>query len=225
LLPPVWRRAQDWAVGIITAMSYWSSTPARTDSTRAVWFYWNSGSEPETWNADWRARARSVRCVKNTVNTSATAIATQDIHLNWWVNAVISIDNWVISTLRSPTRTDSTFEGWYTSSDFSWNALAVWNTITAWSSLYAKFTCNESWYVWNGSGCEGWVRLYFDSMGWSEVPSQLIESGTTWVRPADPTKIWYVFSGWVLTLAIEEFDFTLTLITWDTTLYSHLNTW
>ena len=228
LLPPVWRRAGSGIAGMQVAMSYWSSSPNPnlTGKDRTLWFYWNPKDDGlKLPNDDWRARGRPVRCVKNTVNTSTTAITTQDIHLNGWEKAVIAIDNWVISSLRSPTRTDSTFEWRYTSSDFSWNALSVWNTIAAWSSLYAKFTCNESWYVRNGSECEDWVRLYFDSMWWTEVPSQLIEFGMTWTRPADPTKTWYLFSGWFLTWAIEEFNFTWTIITEETTLYAHWNTW
>ena len=227
LLPPAGRRAANWVVGMEVAMSYWSSSPHPTKGVeRALWFYWNPTDDGlKRQNDDWRLRGRPVRCVKNTVNTSTTTIATQDIHLNGWENAVISIDNWVISSLRSPTRVDSTFEGWYISSDFSWNALVVWNTIQAWSSLYAKFTCNESWYIWNGTICEDWVRLIFDSMGWTEISSQLIKSGTTWVRPADPTKTWYAFSGWYLTWETEsEFNFTWTIITESTTLYAHWKT-
>lgn len=226
LLPPAWRRGPSGALDYISALSYWSSSPATSDAVRADWLYAKPDDKIEIPNADWRSRARSVRCVKNVVNTSATSIAADDIHLDGWWNAVISIDNWVISTLWTPTRADSTFNGWYTTSDFSWNPLSTWDTVSAWSSLYAKFTCNESWYVWNGIICEDWVRLIFDSMGWTEVSSQLIKSGTTWVRPADPTKTWYVFSGWYLTWETEnEFNFTWTIITESTTLYAHWNTW
>jgi len=62
-------------------------------------------------------------------------------------------------------------------------------------------------------------------MWWTEVVSQSIKSGTTWVRPEDPTKTWYVFSGWFLTWAIEEFNFAWTIITETTTVYAHWNTW
>ena len=65
----------------------------------------------------------------------------------------------------------------------------------------------------------------FDSMGWSDVPSQTVKSGTTWVRPSDPTKTWYIFSGWFLDWATEEFYFTWTQITGNITLYAHWNTW
>ena len=226
LLPPAWRRGPSWALDYISALSYWSSSPATSDAVRADWLYAKPDDKIEIPNADWRSRARSVRCVKNVVNTSATSISTDDIHLDGWWNAVISIDNWVISTLWTPTRANSTFNGWYTTSDFSWNPLSTWDTVSAWSSLYAKFTCNESWYVWNGTICEDWVRLIFDSMGWTEISSQLIKSGTTWVRPAEPTKTWYVFSGWYLTWETEnEFNFTWTIITESTTLYAHWNTW
>ena len=225
LLPPAWRRGPSWALDYISALSYWSSSPATSDAVRADWLYAKPDDKIEIPNADWRSRARSVRCIKNAVNTSATSISTDDIHLDGWWNAVISIDNWVISTLWTPTRADSTFNGWYTTSDFSWNPLSTWDTVSAWSSLYAKFTCNESWYVWNGTSCEDWVRLIFDSMWWSDVPSQTVKSGTTWVRPADPTKTWYVFNGWFLTWANEEFNFTWTIITEPTTLYAHWNTW
>ena len=226
LLPPAWRRGPSWALDYISALSYWSSSPATSDAARADWLYAKPDDKIEIPNADWRSRARSVRCVKNAVNTSATSISTDDIHLDGWWNAVISIDNWVISTLWTPTRVDSTFNGWYTTSDFSWNPLSTWDTVSAWSSLYAKFTCNESWYVWNGTSCEDWVRLIFDSMWWTQVQTQTVKSWTTWVKPADPTKTWYVFNGWYLTWETEnEFNFTWTIITEETTVYAHWNTW
>ncbi len=227
LLPPVWRRAENGALDskFSSAMSYWSSSPDSTNAIKAAWIYLKTNDAIQPQQSDWRARARSVRCVKNVVNTSATSISTDDIHLDGWWNVVISIDNWVISTLWTPTRVDSTFNGWYTTPDFSWNPLSTWDTVSAWSSLYAKFTCNQSWYVWNGTSCEDGVRLIFDSMWWSDVPSQTVKSGTTWVRPSDPTKTWYVFSGWFLTWANEEFNFTWTIITESTTLYAHWNTW
>lgn len=222
LLPPVWRRAENGALDpkFSSAMSYWSSSPDSTNAIRAAWIYLKTNDAIQPQQSDWRARARSLRCVKNVVNTSATSISTDDIHLDGWWNAVISIDNWVISTLWAPTRADSTFEWWYTTADFSGNALSTWDTVLPWSSLYAKFTCNDSWYVWNWTGCEWWVRLMFDSMWWTDVPMQVVTVWKTWTKPQDPTKTWYLFTGWYESWSDVEFNFVETIITWDITLYA-----
>lgn len=220
LLPPAWRRAANWVIGYENTLSYWSSSPATSNAVRADGLYAKPDDKIEIPNADGRARARSVRCVKNVVNTSETAISVDDIYLDGWWNTVISIDNWVISTLWTPTRIDSTFEWWYITADFSGNALYTWDTVLPWSSLYAKFTCNDSWFVWNWTGCEWWVRLMFDSMWWTDVPMQVVTVWKTWTKPQDPTKTWYLFTGWYESWSDVEFNFVETIITWDITLYA-----
>jgi uncharacterized repeat protein (TIGR02543 family) len=210
-------------------ISYWSSSPATNTlpgatnikdvNDKAQWTYWDPTKTPEKTQADWRSRARSVRCVKNEVNTWATAIEIEDIHLNGWTNALITIDTWEVKSLKNPARSSSTFNGWYATPDYSWSPVVTWSEVEAWSSLYAKFTCNTAWYIWNGSACVKGYVLSFDTDGGSLIAPQEIQEWNTWHRPDDPTKESYGFDGWY-TAGGEPFDFD-EVLTANTTAYAH----
>ena len=162
----------------------------------------------------------SVRCFKN---VTGSIINISDIDLNWWQKAIISIDSWEVVSLQNPVRNSDEFRWWYTTSNFSWNPIWVWSWLSVWDKLYAR-RCAD-WLVDDGTQCIDGYSITFDSNGWSPVATQTVSPLGTGTRPTDPTKMWYVFTGWFLTWAIEEFDFTWTQITGNITLYAHWNTW
>ena len=59
----------------------------------------------------------------------------------------------------------------------------------------------------------------FDSTGGSAVDSQSVDDGDTATEPADPTRLGFTFTSWILPQAEGDFDFS-TPITGDITLYA-----
>jgi len=109
----------------------------------------------------------------------------------------------IIPALPETSRTNYIFDGWYTKSDFSGNAVTFPYTVTKPVTLYAK-----------------WLRTYqvsFETNGGSEISgfrTAVIES------VQDPVKDDNVFIGWYKDSAFKnpvEFPYTLTA---DTTLYA-----
>ena len=82
----------------------------------------------------------------------------------------------------APSRTGYTFAGWYTAKgggskyDFT-------KPVTADMTLYARWTVNK-------------YTVAFDANGGSAVKSATVEHGKTVVKPADPTRTNYTFTGW-----------------------------
>ncbi len=224
LLPPVWRRDGAWGLWFTDTLSYRSSSPYTITNSRG--FYWR-GDDLQYQNSDWRARARSVRCVKNMVNTWAKTIEIGDIHLNWWTKVFISIDSGVILSLWTPTLTSTqlskaSFTGWYTTPNFKEESrVIVWQTIKAWSSLYAKYECKDNTKIWNWSDCVTKVSLSLmdgeELFDFQEIPLWDI-----WLRPEDPeSKPGLGFDNWyTLPEGWEVFDFDIPL-TSDTIAYAH----
>ena len=64
------------------------------------------------------------------------------------------------------------------------------------------------------------VTVTFDSNGGSDVPNQVIDSGSTAIAPSDPTLDGYLFAGWYSDPQLSNhYDFT-TPVTQDITLYA-----
>ena len=65
------------------------------------------------------------------------------------------------------------------------------------------------------------VTVTFNTMGGSSLASQSVQRGSYAIRPKTPTKEGFIFDGWYIEEeCTNEFDFTSTLVTRDTTLYA-----
>ncbi len=113
----------------------------------------------------------------------------------------------------NPTRNGYIFDGWYTGVNngrkFDFNTV-----ITANITLYAHWI--------NSSGDNETYRITFDMNDGSAgiYQAQMLKSGATVERPADPTRQLYRFTGWYTESAsLSEYDFSLP-VTSDLTLYA-----
>ena len=91
--------------------------------------------------------------------------------------------NTTITAPTAPTRTGYTFVGWYKEAACtnSWNFST--STVTANTTLYAKWTINT-------------YTVTFNSQGGTTIASVNAQYGTTITAPASPTKTGYTFVGW-----------------------------
>jgi uncharacterized repeat protein (TIGR02543 family) len=109
-----------------------------------------------------------------------------------------------------PTKVDYTFAGWYKESSF----VNVWNfdtdTVTAPTTVYAKW-------VWGIA-----YTVTFNVDGGSVVPDQTVSSGGTVTSPTpEPTKADYTFDGWYRDAAKTTlWNFDTDTVTANTTVYA-----
>jgi hypothetical protein len=148
------------------------------------------------------ANGMPVRCFKNTVNSSWEALDLSDIHLDWWVKAMLSIASWVVITMQSPTKSGRIFEWWYTNDSYEWDAIETWDMVPAWSHLYAKWECQE-WYILDWGVCVKWFKITFNATknGWittseSVLVTWWITSKTIDLSNYTAEKPWYYFVWW-----------------------------
>ncbi|MCL2045003.1 MAG: InlB B-repeat-containing protein [Oscillospiraceae bacterium] len=107
-----------------------------------------------------------------------------------------------------PTKTDSTFGGWYSDSELT-NAYDFNANVTANITLYAKWDTAPTTFT-----------VTFNSNGGSAVTSQTVATGGKVTKPADPTKSGNTFAGWFSNAALTtpyNFD---TAVTANLTLYA-----
>ncbi|WP_171056296.1 InlB B-repeat-containing protein, partial [Paenibacillus sinopodophylli] len=118
-----------------------------------------------------------------------------------------------IAEPASPTRAKFTFAGWYTDADYA----TAWNfstsTITADTTLHAKWNAIPEYTV------------TFHTHGGSAVTS-LVEvlEGTTIAEPASPTRERFTFAGWYTDAGYATaWNFLTSTVTSDTTLHAKWN--
>lgn len=105
----------------------------------------------------------------------------------------------------NPTKTDYTFNGWYSDSELT--SAYTFNTMPAGSiTLYAD---------WVSAATSATVT--YDSDGGSEVSSEVVELNGLITEPADPTKTGYTFVRWVDQFDVE-WNFASDTVTEDITL-------
>ncbi|MDR1136551.1 MAG: glycoside hydrolase family 3 C-terminal domain-containing protein [Clostridiales Family XIII bacterium] len=110
----------------------------------------------------------------------------------------------------APTKADFTFGGWY--SDEALTLAYVFSTpVTADISLYAK---------WNAITPGEAYTVTFNSNGGSTVAAQQVTAGEKAVRPANPTRNGYSFSGWYTSAALSTLYNFDSAVTGDISLYA-----
>jgi len=200
LLPPASNRvSNDMKVaGVGSAWIYWTSSPNYAHWWQAEAIKIQESYVPNT--QVFRSQGLTIRCVKNYPTTSAFRL-----YANGWKNAVVAFTGTVgdgkFTTLWTPTRSNSTFSGWY-DAEVWWNKLETWSTVV--SDIYARWNCDNG-YVDNGTACVAWVTVSFLSwdhgtLSWTTeyvIFSESKLSDIEWFSiptPVDNAK--YVFSGW-----------------------------
>jgi uncharacterized repeat protein (TIGR02543 family) len=111
----------------------------------------------------------------------------------------------------APTRAGYTFDGWY--EDESLSNLWDFNTVVMGNmTLYAK---------WSPINSQTSYTVTFNSMGGSNVPSQTVVTGGKVVKPTNPTRGGYFFTGWYKDSDYNQiWNFNTGLVTSDITLYA-----
>ncbi|HZW03236.1 MAG TPA: InlB B-repeat-containing protein [Anaerolineaceae bacterium] len=89
----------------------------------------------------------------------------------------------LVTRPTDPTRTGYTFAGWYTAASGGtlWNFAS--STVTANTTLYARWTLNS-------------YTVTFDSQCDATIPEQTVNHGGLVSQPADPAHAGYTFNGW-----------------------------
>ena len=110
-----------------------------------------------------------------------------------------------------PTMTGFSFKGWYkeASCTNAWNFYS--DTVTADTTLYAKWVINS-------------YTVSFDSQGGNAVGNESIYYNGKVLKPSDPTMTGYSFGGWYKDAGCTNpWDFNNDTVTADTTLYAKWN--
>ena len=198
LLPPAGYRDDDKTVydqGYYGR--YWSSSPHPSNANYAHYLSFDSSSiSPQS--SYYRSYGRSVRCAKSSPNTP-----TFTLHANGWTKAVVAFTGTVgdgkFTTLWTPTRSNSTFSGWYTASE-GWEKLWVWSGVV--SDIYARWSCSNG-YVDNGTTCVAWVTVTLNATAnWGTITPTSVTVANGAQFPLEnyiASKDWYTFEWWAET--------------------------
>ena len=216
LLPPAGVRKNDsWVAKVFNVGQEWeyrTSSPRGNSNTSAYVMSFSKSIDgynpPITDPIRSRSMGASLRCFRNNFKSDWSL----NFHLNWWEKWVIAVNNGRFTSMSSPFRSVSIFEGWYTTPDFqTWTKLWVWSGTDGVTDLYAKWWCFD-WYVLSGNACVGWTIVTFNSKCWVSQPSITVPYWTvldfswevvnlsnwmsvtiTWVADACP---WEIFVWW-----------------------------
>ena len=156
-----------------------------------------------------------------TENTKVSANIT--VYAKWIINSyVVAFDSQGGSEAGSvaatyggnvaeptaPTKTGHTFGGWFKEADCinGWNFAT--DTITANTTLYAKWTAVT-------------YTVTFDSQGGSVISPSIVAYGENAAVPTEPTKVNYAFEGWFKEAACTNpWRFAIDTVTTDKTLFA-----
>ena len=107
-----------------------------------------------------------------------------------------------------PTKTGYTFDNWYTDNTYTTAWDFANDTITANTTIYAKFIVNS-------------YTVSFDTDGGTSIPNDSIDYGDTVPQPSDPAKTGYTFDDWYTdNTYTTAWDFANDTIIANTTIYA-----
>lgn len=119
----------------------------------------------------------------------------------------------ILGEPKTPTKSGYVFAGWFTDKSYK-NAYDFESRVTGDLTLYGKWTSVPS----------GSFVVKFDSQGGSAVADQVVKSGETAQKPANPTRAGYSFGGWFSDAGTQTpYSFT-SPVTASTTLYAKWTT-
>jgi uncharacterized repeat protein (TIGR02543 family) len=225
LLPAVGRIDEKGKIWLQDASSYWSSSYSNSKGwTQAYWFYLRAADREKQIqpnNEDYRARGRSVRCVKDIENTPLI------IDLTWWVLWSVSIYDWKLHYLTDPTKTGFTFAWWYTNSALTTKIEDGANMDGSITVLYAKWNeADEVEYVFQANG---WLFQVEDSG--NIIKSEVyVQTYTQWdnfdlSQLEAPTRECHTFAGrYDAVQGGNEIQFP-TIVSSPITAYAHWTVW
>ena len=187
--------------------------PARTGYKFGGWYAdtANSWSNP-AWNFNTNVISGDTTLFAKWIHDTISVYTVTFVYRNGnpITTSVVEKDSTVHRPAPDPTRTGSTFEGWYADS-VSWGAAWSFSTpVTSDTTLFAKWTVKR-------------YRVTFNAYGGTPALTQdSVAHGDTIPRPANPTRTGYSFGGWYAdtsSWSAEGWNFT-TPITGDTTLFA-----
>jgi uncharacterized repeat protein (TIGR02543 family) len=183
------------------------TAPTKTGSTFAGWFsdialanafaFTTAITANTTLYAKWTVIPLTTYSVSFTSN-GGSAVSNQTV-----------TENTTATAPTAPTKTGYTFAGWFSDIGLA-NAFAFTTTITANTTLYAKWTVIPP----------TTYSVSFTSNGGSAVSNQTVTENTTATAPTAPTKTGNTFAGWFSDTALTAAFVFTTPITANTTLYA-----
>ena len=211
---------------------YATSSPSSDKTTLNIFFckkgensYYDGNSwKKKYWpdNSTARTNWSTVRCFKN------TDTANLNIYPDKWTGAVITVDkvdgtNTIIA-LTEPTRTQAGlgglhFDWWYTDPNFDPSTRkeekntaspqpdsTVYTLSAQETSLYAKWSCPQEGYEYNGISCVQRHTITFNASGGTFNVGGIPQTTTTesllygltynYSDLPTPTRTWFIFKGW-----------------------------
>ena len=170
--------------GTYTAPSYEGLT--RPDGNNDTYFWWldsdgNSYLPKDTVSADVETLTAKWEPLKYSVTLESNGGV---INNNKNITEYIYGEGVVLPSASDMTKEGYTFGGWYISGDFSGSPVTnIGSTDRGNKTYYAKWNVNQ-------------YTISFDTSGGSAVSSITQDFGSTVVKPLDPTKEGYTFTGW-----------------------------
>ena len=170
--------------GTYTAPSYEGLT--RPDGNNDTYFWWlgsdgNSYLPKDTVSADVETLTAKWEPLKYSVTLKANGGV---INNNSNTTEYIYGEGVVLPSASDMTKEGYSFGGWYTSSDFSDSPVTNIDATDRGNKTYhAKWNINQ-------------YTISFDTSGGSVVSPITQDFGSTVVKPLDPTKVGYTFTGW-----------------------------
>jgi len=163
------------------------SAPTRTGYTFEGWYADSGLTTPYTFST--MSAQNLTLYAKWTINQYTI---TFDSNGGSAVTAITQDYNTAVSAPANPTKTDYTFDGWYTD-DVTFVNAYTFSTMPAGSiTLYAKWVSAASS-----------ATVTFDSDGGSAVGSEVVTVGGLVTEPTEPTREGYTFLRWVDQFAVE----------------------